>query len=70
MEKSLSWKDVKLGDDGTLDTVLWIDGCEHRYSQDFGAEYRHQDGSISGQAWKSLARECLDDHLINCVMEG
>lgn len=45
---------VQLIDDGTLDTVLEIDGEELRYDHETGAEYRDEDGELD------FIRFCLD----------
>ena len=34
-------------DDGTLDTVVIFDGAEFRFSQDYAAEYRGDNGALN-----------------------
>ena len=53
--------EVNLVDDGTLDTVISIDGVEHRFSQERGAECRDESGVMTDKGLRSLATEILYD---------
>jgi hypothetical protein len=55
---------VELLDDGTLDTVLKIDGHEMRLSQDHAANFRDEDGILTSQALIEMAKEELDLGLV------
>lgn len=58
---------VELRDDGTLDTVLVIDGEEVRLSPDFAAQYREEDGSFTDETLVHCAKDCID---AGCVGQG
>lgn len=49
--------EVFLVDDGTLDTVLTINGNEVRLSTDYACNFRNEDGSLSDKGLKELALE-------------
>lgn len=55
--------DVALVDDGTLDTVLLIDGQTARFSCEHAAEFRREDGSLRVSGLAALAREAIDADL-------
>ena len=51
-----------LGDDGTLDTVIVVDGHEFRFSQEYASHCRDQDtGAMTDDGFVELARECIED---------
>lgn len=57
--------DVSLGDDGTLDTVICVEhelygNQEIRYSQEFAADYRNDDGSMTDDGFVELAYDAVD----------
>jgi hypothetical protein len=52
--------EVHVSDDGSLDTVITVDGIEVRYSE---AE-RHADGSVKARWLANAAREACDDGLL------
>lgn len=52
--------EVFLGDNGTLDTVIIVDGKEQEISQEFAAEWREPDGSMTADGLVMLAKDCLD----------
>ena len=54
---------ARLVDDGTLDTVISVDGCEHRFSQDWRAIFTREDGSLRPDA----LMEAIEDHEDNCL---
>lgn len=62
-----AWQDVSLGDDGTLDTVVTIDGEEMRYSDT--SEYRKRDGSFTNKGWKEFAQTVVDDYLEQLALD-
>jgi hypothetical protein len=49
-----------LCDDGTLDTVISIDGEEIRFSQDYAANFRDSDGVMTDEGFKELCREEIE----------
>jgi hypothetical protein len=51
---------VELLDDGTLDTVISVDGHEVRFSQEHAADFRDQDGVMTDSGLIELARDALD----------
>jgi len=51
---------VVLIDDGTLDTVLEVDGIQHRYDSVFVQQYRDFDGSLTEVGIKELAIQCIE----------
>lgn len=62
---------VRLIDDGTLDTVLSVDGCQHRYSQDFAEEFRDPcDGHMTEDGFFALAETAIDEHRRACAQEA
>jgi hypothetical protein len=60
MNTKLTWQDVSLSDDGTLDTVVEINGKEYRYSDT--SEYRDADGDFSDERWQDFAEMVLEDY--------
>ena len=55
-----------LCDDGTLDTVISVDGHEVRYDGDYAAEVaRDQHGCIKRKGLRRLAIEACDDGLLD-----
>ena len=54
--------DVDLVDDGTLDTVISINGREFRFDCEYAAEYRDEEtGELGEESLEVLASEALDD---------
>lgn len=53
-----------LGDNGTLDTVICIDGTEHSLSGEYAAEFRDPDGSLTVRGFASLCRDLIEDGLL------
>lgn len=53
---------VILEDDGTLDTVVSINGCWHRYDMEFTAEYRNERGMFTRQGWIDFSEIVQEDH--------
>ena len=49
-------------DEGTMDTVLTVDGCRHSYDQEFAAIYRAKNGVLTDQGFRDLAANAVDDH--------
>jgi hypothetical protein len=56
----LTWQDVSLSDDGTLDTVVEINGKEYRYSDT--SKYRDRNGDFSDESWRNFAEMVLEDY--------
>ena len=55
------YHEVGLGDDGTMDTVIEVDGREFRFDGEYASSYRRRDGSMTERGVRELARECLED---------
>ena len=53
--------EVFLQDDGTLDTVILVDGVQIRYSQEYAADFRTESGMLTYDGLKELAIEALQD---------
>ena len=53
--------ECSLLDDGSLDTVIEIDGIEHRYNGEFVFHYRNDDGSLKDEGFKELCKMAIDD---------
>ena len=51
---------VFLGDDGTLDTVISVDGEDHRFDGEYASQYRKRDGSMTAKGLRALAVEVLE----------
>jgi hypothetical protein len=56
--------EVKLLDDGTLDTVIKIDGDEFRFGHEHLANRRRPDGSLPKHVLIALAKEAIDGALV------
>lgn len=56
----LNRHNVKLCDDGSLDTVIEVDGKEHRFSTEFASQYRKKDGSMTIKGLFELAKEVIE----------
>jgi len=57
-----------LGDDGTLDTIVTVEcpcGAEEemRYSQEFAADFRDEEGTFSDSGWRGIADSAIDDFM-------
>jgi len=55
--------DVRLVDDGTMDTVISIDGKEHRFETEYAAHYRTAEGAMTEEGLKALAKDAIDSGL-------
>ena len=51
--------ECNLVDDGTLDTVIEIDGTEHRFDGDYTSFYRDKNGAMTEKGLKELAEETI-----------
>lgn len=47
-------------DDGTMDTVIEVDGSQHKFSAEYAARFRTFDGRINDLSVKELAMEVID----------
>ena len=54
-------RDVYLGDDGTMDTVVTIDGREFRFDCEYASSCRRSNGEMTLLGLRTLAKECEDD---------
>ena len=50
-----------LGEDGTLDTVIVIDGRDHRFNAEYASYYRDGSGAMTEEGFIELATECIAD---------
>lgn len=52
--------EVFLVDDGTLDTVISVDGSRVTFSQEYAAQHRNKKGILTNKGFKQLAKEAID----------
>ncbi len=73
-DKEYGQFDVCLADDGTMDTVLTVKPFnqyiidkvgtkEIRFSTEYGADFRDEDGAISEDSFAELAQEAFDAYV-------
>lgn len=56
--------EVKLVDDGTLDTVVNVDGVEMRYDQEYVADFRDPElGSLTDEGFDALMEQAVNDFI-------
>ena len=67
--KGFHFHNAYLSDDGTLDTVIEVDGQEFRFDGEYASTYRRRDGSMTEKGVRELARECFGDIHANDVEE-
>ena len=48
-----------LGDDGTLDTIIVVNGREFRFDTEYASHYRMKSGEMTTKGLKELALECI-----------
>ncbi len=53
--------ECSLEDDGTLDTVIMVDGEAHRFDSEYASHYRNDDGEMLWEGFKALCQECIAD---------
>lgn len=54
---------VRLIDDGSLDTVVSVNGKEIRYDQEFASQFRNKrTGGITLKGWKELEKQAKEDY--------
>lgn len=62
---------VFLRDEGTLDTVLTVDGCRHAFDHEYAADMRDAlNGHLTTDGFYALAEEAIDDHLTSCLVDA
>jgi len=54
--------ECSLVDDGTLDTVIEIDGTEHRFDGDYTSFYRDKNGAMTEKGFIELCKKCIEDY--------
>ena len=54
--------EVLLEDDGTLDTVISVDGEQYRYDTEYAAMFRDGDGTLTEKGFIKLAKETIEAH--------
>lgn len=64
--KGKSWE-VFLRDDGTLDTVITVNGMEVRYDGEYASAYRAKDGSMTAKGLRTLAIEAIEDDAVSAI---
>jgi len=52
---------VFLGDNGTLDTEIQVDGKSYVFSCEYASQYRKRNGNMTEYGLKQLAIEALDE---------
>jgi hypothetical protein len=53
--------DVQLGDDGTLDTLVYVNGKPIRFDMEFASMFRNKKtGAITERGWRQLKKEAID----------
>ena len=50
-------------DDGTLDTVIEIDGTEHRFDGEFANQYRDKNGTMMEEGFIELVKSAIEDYI-------
>ena len=58
----LNHHEVLLVDDGTLDTVISVDGEQYRYDAEYAAMFRDGDGTLTEEGFIELAKESIEVH--------
>ena len=53
--------EVYLGDNGTLDTLITVDGIEHTFDGEYASQYRDSDGAMTEDGLRTLAIECIEE---------
>jgi len=51
--------EIELIDDGSLDTIISIDGKEFRFSSEYAEIYRDKEGYITKEGLRELAEETI-----------
>ena len=51
--------DCFLIDDGTLDTVISVNGTDHRFDCEYASVHRDADGSMKEEGFTALCREII-----------
>ena len=53
--------EVYLVDDGTMDTVISVDGEQHRFDGEYASQFRNkQTGAMTAKGLRALAMEVID----------
>jgi hypothetical protein len=53
---------VYLEDDGTLDTVVSVNGQTFRFDTEYATQFRNKKGEITKSGWKNLKKEAIDTY--------
>jgi len=61
---------IDLVDDGSLDTVIKVDGSESRFSGQYVAHYRNKNGVLTKEDFLELADEAIEEYEDNMFMES
>ena len=51
-----------LVDDGTLDTVISVNGIEFHYDTEFASQFRDETGAMTEIGFKNLCEIAIDDY--------
>jgi len=51
---------VYLEDDGTLDTVVSVNGKDIRFDTEFASQFRNRKGEITKKGWEQLKEEAIN----------
>lgn len=63
---------VFLVDEGTLDTVLKIEGTDfvQRFDHEYASSFRDESGDLTDEGFKELAEETVNDYLESLALEN
>ena len=62
--------DVYLEDDGSLDTVISVNGREIRFSQEHAVDYRDESGSMTKHGLRELGIEAIEELLADAEWDA
>jgi hypothetical protein len=52
--------DVYLGDDGSLDTIVSVEGHDIRFDSEYASQFRNKKGEMTKAGWKRLKQAAID----------
>ena len=55
--------EVFLANNGTLDTVITVNGYPVTFSQEYACDFRNAEGDFSESSFYDLAKEAIDAHI-------
>jgi hypothetical protein len=54
--------ECNLMDDGSLDTIIEVDGIEHRFDGEYTSFYRDKNGAMTEKGFIELCKECIEEY--------